>query len=133
MLEHAGVDQPILGELPDRLEEAVAGAAGAVVGDEQRLPDQGVEMPEHLHVVDAIDHGADPREVEAADEDRRQDEQLPLVVGQEVVGPLHGMAQRELPFGPRSLQQPEPIGEPIPHVDGTHGGHAGGGQLDPER
>src|SRR5438270_678868 len=58
-------------------------------------------MPEHVHVIARIDHGADARQVEAGSEDRRQAEQLPLVVGQEVVGPLHRMAERELPFRPR--------------------------------
>ena len=98
-LERARLRQPVLGELADGLEEAVAGAGGGVVGDHERLPDQRVEMPEHVHVVGPVDHRADARQVEAAGEHRRQAEQLPLVVGQEVVGPLHRMAERELSFG----------------------------------
>ena len=92
-------------------------------------------MPEHVHVVGSVDHGADARQVEAAGEDRREAEQLPLVVGQEVVGPLHRMAERELSFRPRCrpLQQPESIGESIPDLDRAHRRHSGGGQLDAQR
>ena len=134
-LERARLRQPVLGELADGLEEAVAGAGRGVVGDEERLSDQRVEMPEHVHVVGPVDHGADARQVEAAGEDRREAEQLPLVVGQEVVGPLHRMAERELSFRPRyrSLQQPESIGESIPDLDRAHRRHSGGGQLDAQR
>ena len=134
-LERARLRQPVLGELADRLEQAVSGTGGRVVGDDERLSDQRVEMPEDVHVVGSVDHGADARQVEAAGEDRRQAEQVALVVGQEVVGPLHGMAERELAFRPRRrpLQQPESIGESIPHLDRAHGRHPRGGQLDPQR
>ena len=91
-LERARLRQPVLGELADGLEEAVAGAGGGVVGDDERLPDQRVEMPEHVDVVGAVDDRADARQVEAAGEDRRQAEQLPLVVGQQVVRPLDRVA-----------------------------------------
>ena len=45
------------------------------------------------------------------------------------------MAERELSFGVRrrTLQQPEPIGQSVPDLDGAHGRHARGRQLDPER
>ena len=106
-----------------------------VVGDDERLADQRVEMPEHVDVVAAVDDGDDARQLEAAGEHRRGAEELLLVVGEEVVGPLHGLAERELAFRTlaRSLQQPEPIGEAIPDLDGAHRGHARRGQLDAER
>ena len=88
--------KPVLGELADGLEEAVAGAGGGVVGDHERLADQRVEMPEHVDLVGVVAHRVEARQVEAAGEDRREAEQVPLVVGQEVVRPLHRMAQREL-------------------------------------
>ena len=71
-------------------------------------------------------------EVEAAGEHRRRAEQRALVVGQQVVGPLDRVAQRELAFRARRrpLQQPEPIGESIPDLDGAHRGHPRGRQLD---
>ena len=92
-------------------------------------------MPEHVDVVGPADHGADARQVEAAGEHRRQAEQLPLGVGQEVVGPLHRVAERELTFRARCrpLQEPVPIGESVPDLHRAHGGHAGSGQLDPQR
>ena len=45
------------------------------------------------------------------------------------------MAERELAFRPRRrpLQQPEPIGEPVPDLDRAHGRHPRRGQLDAER
>ncbi len=45
------------------------------------------------------------------------------------------MTQRELTLRTRHRpsQQPEPIGESIPHLDRAHGGHARGRQLDAER
>ena len=134
-LERARFRQPVLGELADGLEEAVAGAGGREVGDHERLSDQRVEMPEHVHVVGPVDHGADARQVEAAGKDRGQAKQLPLVVGQEVVGPLHRMAERELSFRPgyRPLQQAESFGESIPDFDSAHGCHSGGGQFDAQR
>src|SRR5207237_7959487 len=117
-LERARIRQPVLGELADRLKEAVAGAGNGVVGDEERLSDQRVEMPEHVHVVGSVDHGGDAGEVEAAGEDRRSAEQLLLVVGQEVVGPLQRMAERELSLRPRyrPRQQPESIAASIPDL-----------------
>ena len=50
-LQLARLGQPILGELADGLEQAVARAGGGVVGDDERLADERVEVPEHVDVV----------------------------------------------------------------------------------
>jgi hypothetical protein len=131
-LEGTRVRQPILGELPDGLEQAVPGARGGVVGDDERLADQRVEVPQHVHLVGALDHGKDARQVEAAGEDRRGAQQLALVVGQQVVRPVHGVTERLLALRPRfrTLQETEAIGESIPDLMGTHGRHPRRSQLD---
>ena len=59
---------PVLGELPDRLEQAVPGAGGGVVGDHERLPDERVEIPEYLDVLGAFEDLGDARQLEAARE-----------------------------------------------------------------
>ena len=109
---------------------------GGVVGDDERLADQRVEVPEHVDVVGAVDDRADARRGRS----RRRTptsvrSSVALVVGQQVVRPLDRVAERELALRARRrpLQQPEPVGEPIPDLDRAHGRHARGGQLDAER
>ena len=97
-LEVAGLGEPVLGELADRLEQAVPGAGGGVVGDHERLADERVEVPQHVDLVGVVDHRADARQVEAAGEHRRDAQQRSLVVGQQVVRPLDRVAERELPL-----------------------------------
>ena len=135
LLEQACLRQSVLPELADGFEETVPGACAAVVGDHERLADQGVEQTEHVDIVGIVGHGTGARQVKAAREHRRQTEQFALVFGEEVIGPLHGMAERELSFRPRlrGLQQPEPVREPTPDLDGAHGRHPRRGQLDPQR
>ncbi len=83
--ERSGLRQAILGELADRLEQAVARPRRRVVGDDERLADERIEVFEDIHLVVAVDDGEDAREVEAAREDRRGAQQISLVVGQQVV------------------------------------------------
>ena len=134
LLEQARLRQPVFPELADGLEEAVPGARAAVVGDHERLPDQRIEQTEHVDIVGAVDHGTGAHQVEAAREHRRQAEQFALVFGEEVIGPLHGMAERVLSFRPRlrGLQQPEAVREPTPDLDSAHGRHPRRGQFDPQ-
>ena len=93
----AGIGESILGELPDRLVQAVARASwrsdSATTSDlrtrESRCRSTSISSA-------SVDDGADARQVEAAGEHRRGAQQRPFVVGQQVVGPLDGVAQREL-------------------------------------
>jgi hypothetical protein len=96
----AGFRQPVGAELANRFEEAVSRARRGVVGDHERLADQRVDVSEHVDVVGSVDHGADARQLEAAREHRRPAEHVALFVGQEVVRPLHCVAERRLPFRP---------------------------------
>ncbi len=50
----AVVRQAVDGELPDRLEHAVARARGREVGDDERLPHEGIERLQHLDLVTAL-------------------------------------------------------------------------------
>ena len=127
--------QTVLGELADGLEQGVAGAGGGVVRDDERLADERVEVPEHVDVVGVVDDRTEAGQVEAPGEDGGDAEERALVVGQQVVGPLDRVPQRELALGTgrRALQQAEPVGEPVPDLDRAHRRHARRGQLDAER
>ena len=108
---------------------------GAVVGDDQRLAHQRVQEPQHLDVVARLGDGAQRRQVEAAGEHRRRPQGRALVVVQQVVGPGHRVPQRRLAIGPElgSGQQPEPVAQPVAHLDRAHRRHPRRGQLDAER
>ncbi len=60
---------------------------------------------------------------------------VPFVVGQQVVGPLDGVAKRELTLWTRCAapQQTEPVGEPVPDLDRAHRRHPGRREFDAER
>ena len=92
-------------------------------------------MFEDIHLVVAVDDRKDAREVEAAREYRRGAQQVLLGVGEEVVGPGDGVAERLLAIraagGP--LQHPEAITETIPDLARAHRRHPRCGQLDAER
>ncbi len=128
----AGFGEAILAELADRLEQAVPRAGGGVVGDDERLADERVEVPQHVDLVGVVDDRAHAREVEAAGEHRRDAQQRSLVVGQQVVRPLDRVAQCELTLRARrvALQQAEPVGESIPDLHRAHRRHPCRGQLD---
>ena len=81
----------------------------------------------------ATAHGA--RQIESAGEHRTPCQQRLLGVVEQVVGPLHGVAQRlmALQTAPRSDQQPEPVVEPVAHLGDRHRQHARCGQLDRQR
>ena len=130
-----GLRQPLVGERPDGLEQAVPGPRGAVVGDDEGLAHQRVEQPQHLDVVARLGDGAQRRQVEAAGEHRRRAQHRALVVVQQVVGPRHRVPQRRLAIRPElgPGQQPEPVAEPVPHLDRAHRRHPRRGQLDAER
>ena len=93
--------QPVLGELADRLEQAVPGAGGGVVGDDERLAHERVEVAEHVDVVGAVDAPRTrlARSKPPANTDVARSS-VALVVGQQVVRPLDRVAQRELALGP---------------------------------
>jgi hypothetical protein len=65
----AGLGQPVLAELPNRLVQPIARALAAVLGDDQRLADQRVEPGEDVDVVEADDR-RDARQVEPSREHR---------------------------------------------------------------
>ena len=46
--------EAVLGELSDGLEQGVAGAGGGVVGDDERLAHERVEMAQHVDVVGVV-------------------------------------------------------------------------------
>ena len=62
-------------------------------------------------------------------------QQVLLVLVEQVVGPLHRVAQRLMAFqpAPRPDQQPEPVIEAIPHLGHRHRYHPRRGQLDRQR
>ncbi len=75
------------------------------------------------------------RQVEAAGENRATVEQRLLVLIQQVVGPLHRVAQRLMALQPtpRPDQQPEPVVEAIADLGHRHRHHPRCGQLDSQR
>ena len=76
-----------------------------------------------------------PVEVESAGEHRTSCQQGLFGVIEQVVRPLHRMAQGLMAFqaAPRPDQQPEPVVEPIAHLGDRHRLQARGGQLDRQR
>ncbi len=126
--------QPLVRERPDGLEQAVPGPCGAEVCDDERLAHQRVQHPQHLDVVARLGDGAQGRQVEATREHRGPTQDRALFVVEEVVGPGHRVPQRRLTVRPQlwSGQQPEPVAEPVSHLDRAHGRHPRRGQLDPE-
>ena len=131
----AVLGQPVLGELTDRLEQRVARACGGVLGDDERLAHERVEVAQHVDVVCVLDDGHETGQVEAAGEDGQHAEQGAFVVGEQVVGPPDRVPEGELALGPgrAALQETEAIGEPVSYLDRTHRRHARRSQLDAER
>ena len=86
---------------------------GGVVGDDERLAHEGVEVPEHVNHVATRGDGVNARQFESAGEHQSDAEQLALVVGQQIVRRRHRMTQRVLALGARRRpwQQAEPVGE----------------------
>src|SRR6185312_7274273 len=89
----------ILGELANRLVEAVAGRRRRVIGHDERLAYERIESAKNVDVIGVFGESTRRRQVESAEEDRRASQQRLLVVAEQVVGPGDGVAQRELSLG----------------------------------
>src|SRR5439155_11032459 len=68
-------------------------------------------------------------------EHRRLLEDTAFDLVQEVIRPLHGVAQCLVPFhrSPRPGEQPKPLVEPVADLTRAHGANAGRRELDRER
>jgi hypothetical protein len=125
------------GKLADRLEHAVAHRAVVVGRCQQRLTHQRIDEVEHVVPGDraAGAHGLRRLERAAAGEDRGAHQRQPLGLAQQVVRPLHRMAQglvaAERP--PPAAQQPEALVEALEDLARAHRPHARRGKLDGER
>ena len=86
-VEDSRLGQAVFGELTNGFEKAVTGASCDVVGDDQRLAHERIEVPQHVDVVDMfVGHDrADTREIKAAREDRCELQQFAFVVVEEFV------------------------------------------------
>ena len=129
-----------MGELADRLEQAVAGGAGGEVGDDQRLLG---ERPEELrHVVGDERLGGDggggaPTTEKAASEHPQTVQAGPLARGEQAVAPVEEGFERALALGHRRVmaaEDLEPIVEPVEQLlrARSRSSH-GGSQLEGER
>ena len=120
----AGLQQPLLGVLAQRLQQAVALLGPARLGQHQRLVHQPREQVQHLprrHRVARVagaarPHGLGRLQGEAArrapGEDGQAPEQGPLRLGEEVVAPVDGRLEGLLPAqggAPAPGQQAEPV------------------------
>ena len=134
-LEPAGLGEPLLGEQPDRVVEAVAGPLRVVVGHDQRLADERVEAPEHRDVVVLAGDRAERLQDEATGEHRGRAQDVAFLLVQEVVGPGDHVPEGRLAIRPAlgARQQPHPVGEPVTHLGRAHRRHPGRRQLDAQR
>ena len=136
LVNGAGGSKLFFGELADRLQQPVTNVGPHLFGGDQRFAHQRVQLIHHAVLVQPVGAYVSGRgEIEPAGEHRTTAQHRPFVVIEQVIGPLHGVAQRLVAFqraaGPR--QQTEPIAETITHVDRTHRHHPRRGQLDRQR
>jgi hypothetical protein len=132
--EGAGAGELVLGELPDRLQDPVPRGAAHLLGRHEGLPHQAVQQVERRVLVVAPVDGSDGRQVAAVGEHGAAPQDAPLVIVEQVVGPLHRLAQglvsRQAAAPTR--EQPETVVEPATNLLGGHRNHAGRRQLDRE-
>ena len=134
-LERALLREAVLGVLTDCLEHAVPRREVAWSATTRDLRTSESRCREDVHLVGVVDDCAEGGEVEAAGENRRGAQQIPLILRQQVVRPGHRVPQRVLTLGRGSdpLQQSEPVRESVPDLTRTHRRHPGGRQLDAQR
>jgi hypothetical protein len=129
--------ESFLAELPQRLQEPVAGVVAGPVGDDHRLVDERGQITGDVDALDPV-VGADRLgggKVEAAGEHRQSVEQHPLRLGEKPVRPLHRRRKGVVALQPAAsaAQQPESIMEPLGQVGRGHEAHPRRGQLDRKR
>ena len=127
-----------LTELAHGLQQAVARAAGGLVGDDERLVDEREDPVEHLPLLDTVarDDGFGRLDRERPREDRAAVEDPPLRLVEQLVRPAHRGVERAVPAGREPVarrQQPQPLVESAGDVGRRHAPHPRGGQLDRER
>ena len=140
-----GVDGPRLGgglellppEGPEGLQLPEDGPRSPALGHQHRLVDEDAEQPGHLDLVDAVT-GADPfgpLEVERAGEHREPGEEALLGRGEQLVGPLHEIAEGAVAGvggPPRAGQDAEALGQPFGELLRAHRPHRRRRQLEGE-
>ena len=90
-----GLGELFLGELADRLQQRVAGMTRQTVGVDERLAYERLEHVQHAVLVEPVTGDRDGGvEVEPTREDRASVQQVAFPVVEQVVGPLHRVAQR---------------------------------------
>ena len=134
----ASLVEAFLAVLTQCLEQRVAGVGTSPVGDDHGLVDQSSQQVGHGLMVDALirAHRADGSDVAATREHRQPVEQQPLVLGEQLVGPLHRRPQRLVALRPATtaaLQQPEAVRQLVGEIAECHRTDPSGGQLDGQR
>ncbi len=103
---------------------------------DQRLAHQRIQHVQHCVLVERSSQRLrGGGQVEPAGEHRTAAQHRPLVIVEQVVRPLHGVAQRLVAFqpAPRPRQQPEPVTQTIADILGAHRHHPRRRQLDRQR
>ena len=95
--------EPLLGELPNSLQHGVAELRTGALDLHERLADERIEQIEHLELVQiaieiAPTHRSRSDEREPAGEYRCSLQHALFDLGQQVIGPLHRVTQRLVPF-----------------------------------
>ena len=134
----AGLDQPLGGEQPDRLQQPVPQRFPGGLGHHQALVHQ---RPEQIRDIQHIEvtgpaHRLGRVQAEAAGEHRQARQQHPLGAGQQRIRPADRRPQRLLAFQRGAAapgQQPEPLIQPAVQLGQRHRPQPGRGQLDRQR
>ena len=113
-------------------------SAAVGFGEDQRLLDESSEGVQDVHGVDRLAGAHRLRRLERrpAGEDREPAQDGPLRLGQQVVAPVDGGAQRLVPGEGRPAaagQEAEAVVQPGRDLLHRQGAHPGGGQLDGQR
>ena len=130
--------EPLRRVLPDRLQQPVPRRDADLLGDRERLLDEPFEQVEDVDGVDVAvgGHELGGLEVEAAREHREAAQHRPLLVAQQVVGPVDGGPQRLVALDRRAAatgQEPEALPEPLRDLRRRQRARPGGRELDRER
>jgi hypothetical protein len=82
-----------------------------MIGHDERFAYERIQPTQDIDFVGVVDDGTDAGQVEAAGEDRRDAQQRPFILGQQIVGPVDCVAQRDVALRARyaALQEAEPV------------------------